>query len=241
MLSAWPALILAAGYGTRLRPLTADIAKPALPVGGVPLIVRVLRWLSRLGVRDAIINLHYKPETITALVGDGRALGLKIRYSWEPVILGSAGGPARAFQLHEAARWLIVNADTLTDVDVERLVDQHSSTGALVTMAVVPNPNPFRYGGVLVRDNVVSGFTPAMRNPPGTCHFIGVQAVERSVFSHVAPDRKSDSVGDLYPKLLDSQPGAVRAFVSIATFFDIGTPRDYQETSTRLEKMDTWP
>lgn len=240
-LSEWPALILAAGYGTRLRPLTDQHAKPALPVAGVPLIVRVLRWLSDWSVRDVVINLHYKPQTITALVGDGQTFGVKVRYSWEPSILGSAGGPARAFQLHDAERWLIVNGDTLTDVDLARLTSQHRSTGALVTMAVVPNPDPARYGGVIVRGDVVTGFAPAGGNPPDTYHFVGVQAVKRSEFAHLAVDQRSESVGELYPRLIESHAGSVRAFVSHARFYDIGTPSDYRETCLSLEKAEGRP
>lgn len=241
MLSEWPALILAAGYGTRLRPLTDQRAKPAVPVAGVPLIIRVLQWLSRWGVRDVVINLHYKPQTITALVGDGQAFGVKVRYSWEPSILGSAGGPARALQLHDAERWLIVNGDTLTDVDLARLTNRHRASGALVTLAVVRNPDPARYGGVIVRDDVVTGFTPASRNPPDTCHFVGVQAVERSAFDDVPADRRSESVGELYPRLIESHAGSIRAFTSNARFFDIGTPGAYAATSSSLEKLDGWP
>ncbi|MBI1873805.1 MAG: nucleotidyltransferase family protein [Acidobacteria bacterium] len=237
-LSEWPALILAAGYGTRLRPLTNDRAKPAVPVAGVPLIIRLLRWLSRWGVQDVVINLHYKPQTITAVVGDGQLFGVNVRYSWEPSILGSAGGPARAFLLHDAERWLIVNGDTLTDVDLARLTDRHRSSGALVTLAVVPNPDPSRYGGVIVRDDVVTGFTPASRNPPDTCHFVGVQTVERSAFEGVPVDRRSESVGELYPRLIASQPGSVRAFVSNVRFFDIGMPDDYVTTSRSFEQAN---
>lgn len=249
MLSGWPALVLAAGYGTRLRPLTDRLAKPALAVAGTPLIIRVLRWLGRWGVRDVVINLHYRPETITALVGDGQSLGLRVRYSWERSILGSAGGPARAFQLAEAERWLVVNADTLTDVDLAALTHRHMESPRLVTMALVPNPNPEHYGGVLLEDDRVTGFTARLQPRPTTArtepipslHFIGVQAVEQAAFDGVAIDRRSDSVGELYPRLIASRPGSIRGFVSNAAFFDIGTPADLARTSAALQDRAEWP
>ena len=91
-----PALVLAAGLGTRLRPLTFCRAKAAVPVAGVPLICRHLTRLAARGVRDVVVNLHHRPNTITGVVGDGAALGCRVRYSWERVLLGSAGGPRRA-------------------------------------------------------------------------------------------------------------------------------------------------
>ena len=94
-LNQWPALILAAGLGTRLRPLSSVRAKPALPIAGLPLIVRTLDWLRRAGITRVVINLHSCAATITRIVGDGSAFGVEVRYSWERDVLGSAGGPAR--------------------------------------------------------------------------------------------------------------------------------------------------
>ena len=100
-MSAWPpsALVLTAGSGTRLQPLTYARAKPAVPVAGTPLVARILRKLSAAGVRDVVLNLHHRPETMAAAVGEGRDLGVAVRYSWEHPILGSAGGPRRALPL----------------------------------------------------------------------------------------------------------------------------------------------
>src|SRR6266851_5951170 len=93
------ALVLAAGLGTRLRPLTLTRAKAAAPVDGEPLARRTIRWLVGHGVRDLVVNLHHKPESTAAAVGDGGALDARVRYSWESPILGSAGGPRHALPL----------------------------------------------------------------------------------------------------------------------------------------------
>ena len=111
------ALILTAGLGMRLRPLTDVRAKPAIPVAGDPLIRRIIAWLVSQGVDDLVLNLHHRPETIASVVGDGRDLGARVRYSWEPRLLGSAGGPRLARPLLGAGTFFIINGDTLTDVD----------------------------------------------------------------------------------------------------------------------------
>src|SRR6188474_919178 len=103
-----PALVLAAGQGTRLDPLTRLTAKAAVPLGGRTLIEHVLDWVKEQGVVEVVMNLHHLPATITSVVGDGAHLGLSIRYSWEQPLLGSAGGPRRALPLLASDEFLMV-------------------------------------------------------------------------------------------------------------------------------------
>src|SRR6185503_20979023 len=93
------ALVLTAGLGTRLRPLTLVRAKPAIPVAGEPLVRRIVGRLAAQGVTDVVLNLHHLPATLTRVIGEGADLGVRARYSWEPHLLGSAGGPRRALPL----------------------------------------------------------------------------------------------------------------------------------------------
>ena len=228
-LNHWPALILAAGLGTRLRPLSSVRAKPALPIAGLPLIVRTLDWLRRAGITRVVINLHSCAATITRIVGDGSAFGVEVRYSWERDVLGSAGGPARALPLLAADRFLIVNGDMITNVDLRALAHRHVETNALVTMAVIDGRPG--YNGVIADDRaIVSGFGCAA----GAFHFIGVQAVNASVFAGVDPAAKSETVHGIYPPLIASRPEAVRVFHSGADYFDIGSPRDYLDTAIAI-------
>lgn len=234
-----PCLVLAAGLGTRLRPLTWLRAKPALPVAGVPLVVRILRRLAAAGGERAVLNLHHLPGSIRSAVADGAPRGLEVRYSFEDPILGSAGGPARALPLLDAPRLLVVNGDTLTDVDPQAVVAAHDASGALVTMAVVPNREPLRYGGVLLHDDgAVSGFVARGPGAAGSWHFIGVQAIEAAALAGVPDDRPSESVGRLYPRLIRERPGSVRAYRCDASFRDIGTPADYLATSVAIAAGD---
>jgi NDP-sugar pyrophosphorylase family protein len=249
-----PALVLTAGLATRLRPLSLVRAKAALPVAGVPLIQRILRSLSSAGVREAVLNLHHLPHTLTRLLGDGSALGMRIRYSWEVPVLGSAGGPKRAIPLLHApeqrnsakpaagsatgSTFLIVNGDTLTDLDLRAVVEDHQRSGALVTMAVVPNTEPDKYGGVVVADDgSVTGFVRRGSREP-SCHFVGVQVAEPEAFASVPANVPYETVAALYPALLSARRGAIRAYQTSAEFMDIGRPSDYLDTSLTLAERE---
>ncbi len=226
-----PALVLTAGLATRLRPLSLVKAKAAFPVAGEPLITRILRSLSAAGVTEAVLNLNHLPHTLTAVVGDGAELGLRVRYSWETPVLGSAGGPRRALPILGAPTFLVVNGDTIATMDVGALVEHHRRSGALVTMGVVPNTMPDKYGGVLTgEDGAVTGFRK--RGAPGpSLHFVFAQVVEAAAFDTVPPDQPYESVGALYPALIASRPGSIRVFQSNAEHYDIGTVSDYLDTS----------
>jgi mannose-1-phosphate guanylyltransferase len=226
------ALVLAAGLGTRLRPLTLTRAKPAMPIGGEPLVRRIIRWLALEHVRDVVVNLHYLPETITRIVGDGSDLGVQVRYSWEqPRILGSAGGPRRALPIVGASSFFIVNGDTLTDLALAPMAAAHASSQALVTIALIPNREPERYGGALIdADGHVIGFAPRGEKAAGSYHVIGVQAAQADAFAGLNDGEPVNSVRGLYEQLIATKPGSIRGYVCQASFWDIGTPEDYAAT-----------
>lgn len=270
-LERWPALVLTAGLATRLRPLSLVRAKAAMPVAGEMLVRRILRWLYSSGVRRVVLNLHHLPDTITRGVGDGRDLGLEVRYSWEHVLLGSAGGPRHALSILEADQFFIVNGDTLTDVDVATLAAEHLRGKSLVTMAVVDG-DVDRYGGVCaasdgdvlrfasagpqarsangpllsheggggpsVRARASASAAQSQQPPERILHFIGVQAVDARAFATVPEDRASETVRELYPRLIAEQAGSVRAWPSLARFLDIGTGRDYLSTAASVARQE---
>jgi len=161
-----------------------------------------------------------------------------VRYSWEPRVLGSAGGPARALPLLDAERFFLVNGDTLTDLDLAVLAAHHRASGASVTLAVVPNPDPLHYGGVSVdEEGRVTGFTPPGPGNRGW-HFIGVQAVNASVFAPLDPDEPAVTIGGLYGEWIANRPGAIHAMTAAASFFDIGTAADYLETCLAIGRSE---
>jgi len=229
-----PALVLAAGLGTRLDPLTRLVAKASVPLAGKTLLERSLEHLRQHGVTDVVINLHHRPDTVTAVLGDGRRSGMRIRYSWEPRILGSAGGPRRALPLLDADRFLIVNGDTLCDVDLGDMVRNHIRSEADVTMAVVPNPAPDHYNGIsLDSERRVTSFVPRGQ-ALGSWHFIGVQVVESRVFAGLSDGEPAETVAGIYRERIAAGTMALRGYCIDLPFVDVGTPRDYLGTALAL-------
>jgi mannose-1-phosphate guanylyltransferase len=226
---------MTAGIGQRLRPLTYVRAKPAVPVAGVPLISRILRRLRDQGIGDVVLNLSHKPETLAALIGEGREFGMHVRYSWEYPVLGSAGGPRRAMPLVGDDPFLLVNGDTLTSVDLQALWREHHESGAVVTMSLIRNPEPHKYNGVLVDDEGwVTGFAKAGQAET-SYHFVGPQVAAHAAFAGVKDGEYAESTWGCYWPLIAANPRSIRAFkVDGIQFLDIGTVADYVRTSETI-------
>lgn len=207
-----------------------------MPVAGEPLVRRLLRYGAGCDVRDFVLNLHYLPETITAQVGDGSDLGIRVRYSFESPVLGSAGGPRKALDLLPNEPFFIINGDTLTNVDLRALAENHKQTGALVTIAVVPNEHPGKYGGLIV--DSTGRFHSVV--PPGShvrsYHVVGVQMADPSAFARLPLNQPAESIGALYKDLVKENLGHVRAFLCSADFWDVGTPADYLDACLSIGK-----
>jgi NDP-sugar pyrophosphorylase family protein len=210
-----------------MRPLSDLMAKPALPVLNRPLLHWTLELLAGHGVRDVLLNTHHRPESVERAVGSGRRFGLRVRYSREPVILGSGGGPrkVRAFLGREPA--LLVNGDCVFDFDLTGLLRQHRRSGALVTLALKPNPDPRRYGPVVCD---ACGFVRSIRRLPRPARgvislFTGVQIIEPEILERL-PEGPSDIVTALYAPLLE-EGGLIRGVRVRGPWLDLGTPRQY--------------
>lgn len=143
------AMILAAGFGTRMRPFTNHSPKPLVPLNGIPLIVYTLAWLKRNGIREVVINLHHQGEKIVKLFGNGKRVGLRIHYSREPVILGTGGGIRKALKFFDGD-FLVINGDIVFDLDLKKLVAQHCKSRLLATLVVRPEAQADRYGALWV-------------------------------------------------------------------------------------------
>src|SRR5215213_8124451 len=140
------AMILAAGFGTRLFPLTIDRTKPAIPFLGKPLVGYVAEYVARYGFRDVVVNLHHQPESVKKALGDGHDFGVNIHYTVEtPEILGTSGALDNARHLLDDETFLIVNGKIITDIDIAAAVETHRQTGALATMVLKPNARRERF------------------------------------------------------------------------------------------------
>ncbi|MDI6892521.1 MAG: NDP-sugar synthase [Actinomycetota bacterium] len=146
------AMILAAGLGTRLRPLSYERPKALFPVANRPVIEFVVRLLKRHGFNDLVINLHYLPNRIVEYLGDGSVLGMKIDYSFEEELLGTAGALRKARKYLGEETFLVINCDVLTDVDLSRALEFHRERRALATLILIEVEDPSSYGMIGIDD-----------------------------------------------------------------------------------------
>jgi NDP-sugar pyrophosphorylase family protein len=220
-------MVLAAGLGTRMRPLTLLRAKPALPVMNRPLIHWTLERLARHGVREVVVNLHHLPGSVVHAVGDGSAFGLKVTYVRERRILGTGGGLRNARALLGQGPVLVVNGDVLFDFDLGALMRQHRRRRAAATLALRPNPDVRRYSAVVMkRDGRIASLAGRPRPARGRPWlFTGVHVVQAELLDRL-PRGPSDSVRDLYAPLI-AEGARVEGFRARGSWYDFGAPPLY--------------
>jgi NDP-sugar pyrophosphorylase family protein len=228
------AMILAAGLGTRLRPLTDTIPKPLLPVGGAPLIAWNMLLLRKHGITDIIVNLHHLGTLIEKALGEGEAYGVRLTYSREERILGTGGGIKQAEWFFNGEPFLVVNADTLHEVNLTALIAQHARHGGPATMVLRDDPDAARWGEVLLDDaqHIVSiggrgrsasgGLTSRM--------FAGVHVLHPKLLADV-PLGHQTSIIDAYVRALE-RGETIGGFDYAGYWSDIGTP-ERLETARR--------
>jgi mannose-1-phosphate guanylyltransferase len=215
------ALVLSAGYGERLRPLTNSIPKPLVEISGRPLIHYPLRLLRHAGIHDVAINVHYLADRIEAALGRGDALGLSITYSPEPVLLGT-GGPLLSLREYFGKEpFVVLNCDTIMDLDLAAMIAAHCERGALVTMALRETGSPEAYSAIevdksgqirrmrLLVDRVAGRFDdyPAALAPEiaaGVNPFMycGATVCEPAVLEHLPPAPPFSLTSDLLAPLV---------------------------------------
>lgn len=230
------AMILAAGFGTRLRPLTSDLPKPLLPVGDRPLIHYTLLLLKRYGITEVIINLHHHGKKIADALGDGAALGMKIRYSWEQQILGTGGGIKHAAEFLSGGTFLLINSDILIDLNLDKLVEYHHRRKATVSMVLRADPDVAAYGAIELdgRDRVrrILGRGSQTGGPLRQFMFTGAHILEPSVLEWI-PDKGFSSITDIYIAMLQRDE-KLFGYVMKGAWMDLGTPERYQEANRLL-------
>jgi mannose-1-phosphate guanylyltransferase len=228
------AMVLAAGLGLRMRPLSILRAKPALPVLNRPLLVWTLERLARHGFRDVIVNTHHLPASVRDSVAAGRGLGLRVTVRHERQILGTGGGPRQARRLLGSGPVLLVNSDIFFDFDLGALVRRHRALGPAATLALKPNPDPSIYGAVVTAsDGRVRSLAGRPRPARGQVSlFTGVHVLEAPLLERL-PAGFSDSVGDLYVPMLAAGERLLGVRVRGA-WYDLGTPALYLDAQMKL-------
>jgi len=230
------AMVLAAGFGERMRPLTEARAKPSLPVLNRPMIVHTLDYLRRHKVSDVMINLHHEPESIRGVVGDGSRLGLRVHYSEEPVLLGTAGGPKKVEEFFaDQGCFILINSDFITDCDLEAVVKKHRETGALATLVLTPPRPDTDYGVVEMGDRErierIAGRPQGDPDPhAGRYTFTGLHVLDPAVLRDIPGGEKVEINRTVYPRLI-SEGKTIRGFVHSGLWRELGTPRLYIDGS----------
>ena len=232
-------MILAAGFGTRLRPLTDTVPKPLIDVAGQPMIAFALRLLREAGIGEAVINLHHLGDQIRARLGDGRELGVRITYSHEDPILDTGGGIAAARAHLDGDRFVVLNADTFIDIRLADVIAFHVQHGALETMVVRPDSDAVRRDDVCIDAHGclrrILGHGEPMSTALQRCLYAGVMILEPRVFSYL--DSGIFSITrDTYPRLLAAgEP--LFGFVHRRYWRVLDTPADLEAGRAEISAM----
>src|SRR3954451_5939793 len=224
------AVILVGGEGTRLRPLTSTVPKPVVPLVDRPFIAYMLEWLERHGVDDVIMSCGFLATAVRNVLGDGSGYGIRLRFIEEPDPRGTAGALKYAEALLDE-RFLMLNGDVLTDLDLTAQIAQHERTGAVGTLALVPVEDPSAYG--LVRtddDQTVDAFVekPTADSIDTNLISAGAYVLERSVLDLIPPDRNVSIEREVWPRLVGA---GLYAYAAPAYWLDIGTPERYLQAT----------
>jgi mannose-1-phosphate guanylyltransferase len=220
------AVILVGGEGTRLRPLTSTVPKPVVPLVDRPFIVYMLEWLKRHGVDDVILSCGFLATSVRNVLGDGSQLGIRLRFVEEPEPRGTAGALKYAESFLDE-RFLMLNGDVLTDLDLTEQIAQHERTDASGTLALVPVPDPTNYGLVrLNENNSVREFVekPSADQIDSNLISAGAYVLERDIVDLIQPDRAVSIEREIWPRLVGK---GLYGFPADAYWLDIGTPERY--------------
>jgi len=234
------AMILAAGFGTRLRPLTLTVPKPLLPVGGTPLIVWNLLLLRTFGIRQVMMNLHYLGQLIQEALGDGAQWDMEITYSYEPKILGTGGGLKAALDFFEKDPFLVINGDTLIDLDVQALINFHRERQGVATLVLRDDPDAERWGVVecdpcqrIYRITGLGVQKTAHEMPMTRRMFAGVHVLDPGLLRD-EPEGIPFSIIDTYTKAL-AHGSCLFGFVHDGYWSDVGTLECYAQAQCDAE------
>ncbi|MBE7516474.1 MAG: NDP-sugar synthase [Chloracidobacterium sp.] len=242
------AMILAAGFGTRLFPLTIDRTKPAIPFLGKPLVGYVAEYIARFGITQFVVNLHHQPHSVIEALGDGSTFGVDIRYSIEePDILGTAGALRHAHSLLGDETFLLVNGKIITDIDISAVIETHKASGALATMVLKENHKREKFTVVETDGAFIKRFGPhatpvteaelrdVEHDIPVPLMFTGIHVVEPQLLDLIPDNRFSDIVTDVYIPMLHGGE-KIAAHVAEGEWYELSTIPRYLDISLAMMK-----
>lgn len=231
-------MILSAGYGTRLWPLTEDRTKPAIPILGKPLVGYVAEYLAGYGCDEILVNLHHRPESVRQALGDGSKFGVKLHYVEEPEILGTSGALDNARALLNGNTFVVVNGKIITDIDLHAALETHRRMKAIATLVLLPNAACEKFSIVETAAGLLTGFggmpvREDFSNDKPPLMFTGIQILEPKIFDYIPRGVFSHSTTDVYPPAIaKGEPVAVH--VAKGRWYELSTIRRYLDISLQL-------
>src|SRR3954463_3393282 len=224
------AMILAAGYGTRLRPVTYTMPKPIVPLAGRPLMGWAVEALLAAGIRDFVVNLHHLPEAIERYLRDRYAGRARFEFSFEPEILGTGGGVRKVRTLLENdSEFFLVNGDTVQFPPYDAL--RAARRNALAALTLRHPPEGDRFTPVYFDDGAITGFG---KGTGEALMFSGTHLISNRIFNYLPDKDFSGIVDEVYQPLIDSGRERIAGVVDDGLWFDIGTPQRYMTASRTL-------
>lgn len=232
------AIVLSAGYGTRLWPLTEDRTKPAIPILGKPLVGYVAEYLAGFGIDEIVVNLHHRPESVRKALGDGSRFGVRLHYVEEPEILGTSGALDNTREFFERETFVVVNGKIITDIDLNAALETHRQSKALATLVLLPNARRERFSVVETESGRIKGFggMPVDSGAgPAPLMFTGIHILEPRILDYVPRGVFSDSVIHVYPKAI-ANGEILAAHVASGKWRELSTLKRYLDINIELLK-----
>lgn len=224
-------MILAAGLGLRLRPLTYTLPKSMAPLSNKPLLEYIIKYIVQAGIKDIVINLHHLPKTIMNYFGNGASFGARINYSFEKEILGTAGGIKKIEPLLMDDLFFVINSDIAFKLNFRDVVQVHKKNNALITMVLRVDNDTDKYGSIEVdKTNKVRRFLNFPEFPQKLklkrTMFTGISLFDPAVLKEFPEKGYCDISKEIYPKLLKKEL-PVFGYVTDEYWKDIGSPKQY--------------
>ena len=230
-------MILAGGLSTRLYPLTKSVPKPLVPVVGVPNAVHLMRYLKANDIDDIVINVHYLAEAIVEALGDGSAFGVRLTYSHEPELLGSAGGLKKVEAFFDGEPFVVIGCDEVTDIPLDRVLAFHRERDAVATIGLVECADVEQYGVVVLDErSKIVGFQEKPTKGTERSHLAntGVYVFSPQIFERIPASAFYDFGKQVFPELQEAGAAFYGYRASGAYWSDIGTPDEYRRASYDL-------
>jgi NDP-sugar pyrophosphorylase family protein len=231
------AIVLSAGYGTRLWPLTEDRTKPAIPILGKPLVGYVAEYLASYGFDEIVVNLHHRPDSVRRALGDGSRFGVRLHYVEEPVILGTSGALDNTREFFDSETFLVVNGKIITDIDLSAVLQTHRDTQAIATLVLLPNTRRERFSVVETDGGRVVAFggmpSSEENDGPTPLMFTGIQILEPRIFDYIPRGVFSHSTTDVYPQAI-ANGEIVAAHVTTGRWRELSTLKRYLDISVEM-------